>query len=125
MFDPLDPYANRLLAACSEAEWQHCMPHLELVELRAGQPLYEPGVPGSHVYFPTSAVISLLYLSKEGAPLEIAQVGYEGMVGVSMLLGGHSTTTSAEAVRAGQCFRMRLRSCRRCSIAAARRCTCC
>lgn len=107
MFDPLDPRGNRLLAAFSEAEWQRCNPQLERVELRAGQPLCESGVPGSHVYFPTSAVVSLLYLSKDGAPLEIAQVGCEGMVGVSMILGGRSTTSSAEVLRAGQCFRMR------------------
>ena len=107
MFDPLDPRGNRLLAAFSEAEWQRCLPQLERVELRAGQPLCDSGVPGSHVYFPTSAVVSLLYLSKEGAPLEIAQVGCEGMVGVSAFLGGRFTTTSAEVVRAGQCFRMR------------------
>lgn len=107
MSDSLDPRVNRLLAAFSDAEWQRCMPQLERVELCAGQPLCDSGVPCSHVYFPTGAVVSLLYLSKDGAPLEIAQVGYEGMVGVSMFLGGRSTTTSAQVVRSGQCFRMR------------------
>jgi CRP-like cAMP-binding protein len=107
MFDPCDPRGNSLLAALSEVEWQRCMLQVEPVELRAGQPLCNSGVPVSHVYFPTSAVVSLLYMAKDGAPLEIAQVGYEGMVGVSMFLGGRSTTTSAEVARAGQCFRMR------------------
>ena len=107
MFNPSDPRGNRLLAAFSDAEWKRCMPQLEPLELSAGQSLYEPGLPGSHVYFPTSAVISLQYLSKDGAPLEIAQVGYMGVVGVAVFLGGRSTTTSAEVVRAGQCFRMR------------------
>lgn len=106
MGDPFDARSNRLLAAFSEAEWQRCMPQLECVELRAGQTLYEPGVPGSHVYFPTGAVVSLLYLSKEGAPLEIAQVGFEGVVGISQFLGGRTTITSAEVASAGQCFRI-------------------
>ncbi len=61
MGDSLDARSNRLLAAFSEDEWQRCMPHLESVELHAGQHLYEPGKPGVYVFFPTSAVVSLLY----------------------------------------------------------------
>ncbi len=106
MIDAADACRNHLLASFSDVERQRLLPRLERVELRAGQSLHDAGASWRHVYFPTTAAVSLLYLSRDGAALEIAQVGREGMVGVSLLLGGRSTTTSAEVVRAGECLRL-------------------
>lgn len=107
MTDSLDERRNGLLAAFTEDEWARCRPLMELTELRAGQVLSRAGVPSVHLYFPTSAIISLLYVSRDGAPLEVAQVGCEGIVGVSAFLGGGSTTTSAEVRNAGRAWRIR------------------
>lgn len=107
MTDSFDARRNRLLAAFTEEEWGRCRPWMELTELRAGQVLSRAGVPSAHLYFPTSAIVSLLYVSREGAPLEVAQVGCEGIVGVSAFLGGSSTTSSAEVRSAGRAWRIR------------------
>jgi hypothetical protein len=86
-----DPKHNQLLAALPEAEWQRWLPQLEAVELPLGHVLYEPGDTLGHVYFPTTAIVSLLYVMENGASAEIAVVGYEGIVGVSIFMGGGST----------------------------------
>lgn len=107
MTDSFDARGNRLLAAFTEDEWARCRPLMELTELRAGQVLARAGVPSVHLYFPTSAIVSLLYVSSDGALLEVAQVGCDGIVGVPALLGGDSTTSSTEVRSTGRAWRIR------------------
>jgi len=101
-----DPPQNHLLAALPEAERQRWLPQLEWVELSLGQVLYEPGRTLSHVYFPTTAIVSLLYVMENGASAEIAVVGNEGIVGISLFMGGESTTSRAVVQSAGAGYRM-------------------
>lgn len=79
-----DPKSNRLLAALPEADWPRWQPLLEWVDMPLGEVLYESGRTLSHVYFPTSAIVSLLYVMENGASAEIAVVGNEGVVGISL-----------------------------------------
>ena len=106
MASTADPKSNRLLAALPEAERQRWLPELEFVELPLGQVLYEPGTTLSHMYFPTTAIVSLLYVMENGASAEIAVVGYEGLVGVSLFMGGDSTPSRAVVQSAGQGLRL-------------------
>ena len=101
-----DPKKNELLAALPDAEWQRWKPELEAVELPLGQVLYEPGSTLSHVYFPTTAIVSLLYVMENGSSAEIAVVGHEGIVGISLFMGGESTPSRAVVQSAGQGFRL-------------------
>jgi CRP-like cAMP-binding protein len=94
------------LAALPEAEWQRWLPQLEAVALPLGHVLYEPGDTLSHVYFPTTAIVSLLYVMENGASAEIAVVGYEGIVGVSIFMGGGSTPSRAVVQSAGRGSRL-------------------
>jgi CRP-like cAMP-binding protein len=105
-----DPRKNHLLAALPDAEWQRWLPQLEPVEMPLGQVLYESGSTLSYVYFPTTSIVSLLYLLENGASAEIAVVGNEGIVGVSLFMGGESTPSRAVVQSAGQGFRLRARS---------------
>jgi CRP-like cAMP-binding protein len=102
-----DPTENHLLAALPEAEWQRWLPHLEHVEMPLGQVLYESGGTLSHVYFPTTAIISLLYVMENGASAEIAVVGNEGIVGISLFMGGDSTSSRAVVQSAGLGLRLK------------------
>ena len=102
-----DPRTNQLLAALPASEWRRWQPHLEHVPLPLGQVLYEPGATLSHVYFPTTAIVSLLYVMENGASAEIAVVGNEGLVGVSLFMGGESTPSRAVVQSAGEGFRLR------------------
>jgi CRP-like cAMP-binding protein len=102
----LDPGANRLLAALPDAELQRWLPQLERVDLPLGHVLYESGVTLSHVYFPTTAIVSLLYVLENGASAEIAVVGKEGIVGISLFMGGESTPNRAVVQSAGSGFRL-------------------
>ena len=101
-----DPRRNRLLAALPDAEWQRWLPQLELVDMPLGQVLYEAGRTLSHVYFPTTAIVSLLYVMADGASAEIAVVGLEGVVGISLFMGGESTPSRAVVQSAGRGVRM-------------------
>ena len=105
-----DPRKNHLLAALPEAEWQRWLPQLESVDLPLGQVLYESGSTLKYVYFPISAIVSLLYLLENGASAEIAVVGNEGIVGVSLFMGGESTPSRAAVQSAGHGFRLRASS---------------
>jgi CRP-like cAMP-binding protein len=89
------------------SEWQRWRPHLEQVAMPLGQVLYESGATLSHVYFPTSSIVSLLYVMDDGASAEIAVVGNEGLVGVSLFMGGESTPSRAVVQSAGEGFRLR------------------
>ena len=98
---------NHLLAALPHAEAERWLPLLEPVDLQLGEVLYESGVTLSHVYFPTSAIISLLYVMENGASAEIAVVGNEGIVGISLFMGGESTSSRAVVQSAGKGFRLK------------------
>ncbi len=100
---------NQLLAALPAAELERWLPQLEPVEMPLGQALYESGETMIHVYFPTTAIVSLLYVMGDGATAELAVVGNEGMVGVSLFMGGQSTTGRAVVQGAGQGVRMSAR----------------
>ena len=101
-----DPSENRLIAALTERDRQRWLPQLEPVELRLGQALYESGDTLSHVFFPTTAIVSLLYVMENGASAEIAVVGNEGLVGISLFMGGESTTSRAVVQSAGEGYRL-------------------
>jgi CRP-like cAMP-binding protein len=102
-----DPRANRLLAVLPDAEWQRWLPQLEWVTLPLGLVLYESGRPLSHVYFPTTAIISMLYVMEDGASAEIAVVGREGVLGISLFMGGETTPSRAVVQSGGEGFRLR------------------
>ncbi len=97
---------NHLLAALPEAELQRWLPQLEAVELTLGEVLYEPGITLSHVYFPATAIVSLLYVMENGASAEIAVVGNEGLLGISLFMGGESTSSRAVVQSAGHGWRL-------------------
>jgi CRP-like cAMP-binding protein len=101
------PRENHLLTALPDAEWQRWLPHLERVAMPLGQVLYESGDTLSHVYFPTTAIVSLLYVMENGSSAEIAVVGNEGIVGISLFMGGDSTPSRAVVQSAGRGFRLR------------------
>ena len=96
-----NPRKNHLLAALAGEEWQRWQPLLEHVEMPLGHVLYESGKTLSHVYFPTTSIVSLLYVLESGASAEIAVVGNEGQVGVSLFMGGGSTPSRAVVQSAG------------------------
>jgi CRP-like cAMP-binding protein len=104
---PPDPKLNRLLAVLPGAELERWLPELEWVKLSLGQVLYEPGSTLHHVYFPTTAIVSLLYVMENGASAEIAVVGHEGIVGISLFMGGESTPSRAVVQSAGEGFRLK------------------
>ena len=101
-----DPRINRLLAALPKPDWQRWSRQLEPVELALGQVLYESGGTLSHAYFPTTSIVSLLYVMENGASAEIAVVGFEGIVGISLFMGGESTPSRAVVQSAGQAWRL-------------------
>ncbi|CAN5253238.1 Crp/Fnr family transcriptional regulator [soil metagenome] len=98
---------NRLLAALEAPEWARWSPWLEEVDLPLGTVLYEPGQTLQHIYFPTTAIVSLLYVMENGASAEIAVVGNDGLVGVSLYMGGESTSSRAVVQSAGAGARLR------------------
>lgn len=101
-----DPKQNHLLAALPARDLQRWLPHLEYVELSLGHVLYEAGDTLTHAYFPINSIISLLYVMHSGESAEIAVVGYEGMVGISLFMGGNSTSSRAVVQNAGHGFRI-------------------
>jgi len=103
----VDPRANQLLAALPQAEWNRWLPYLELVEMPCGQVLCESGGRLAHAYFPVTSIVSLSYVMENGASAEIAIVGHEGVVGISLFMGGGSTPSRAVVQTAGYGFRLR------------------
>jgi len=97
---------NHLLAALPDAEWRRWLPELESIDMPLGQVLYESGNTLSHVYFPTTSIVSLLYVMENGASAEIAVVGNEGIVGISLFMGGGSTPSRAVVQSAGRGLRL-------------------
>ena len=101
-----NPKSNHLMAALPETDWRRWLPQLELTEMPLGQVLYESGGTLEHVYFPTTAIVSLLYVMENGASAEIAVVGNEGLVGISLFMGGGTTPSRAVVQSAGLGFRL-------------------
>ena len=101
-----DPRRNQLLAALSDADRERWRSRLEPVDLRFGQVLCESGSAPAHVYFPTTAVVSLLYRTQDGASTEIAVVGNDGVVGISLFMGGNATPSEAVVQSAGLGYRL-------------------
>jgi CRP-like cAMP-binding protein len=102
-----DPNQNHLLDAMLEAEYARLAPHLELIPMLLGDVLYESGDKLRHVYFPTTSIISLHYVLEDGGSSEIAGVGNEGMVGISMFMGGNSTPSRAVVLTGGHGYRLK------------------
>ena len=90
-----DPRQNHLLAALPSDEYQRLLPHLEWVDLKLGDSLVESGKMMRHVYFPLDCIVSLLCVMEEGDSTEIAVVGSEGIVGISLFMGGETTPSRA------------------------------
>jgi CRP-like cAMP-binding protein len=101
------PEQNRLLAAFTPDERERIFPHLRLVAMPLGKSLYESGGVLRHVYFPTDSIVSLLYVMADGASAEIAVVGNEGMLGISLFMGGETTPSRAVVQSAGYGFRLK------------------
>jgi CRP-like cAMP-binding protein len=100
------PKQNRLLAALSAVELKRIRRHLEPVDMPLGDVVYESGRQLDHVYFPTNSIVSLLYVLESGASAEIAVVGNEGVVGVSIFMGGETTPSRAVVQSAGSAYRL-------------------
>lgn len=103
---PASPGQNHLLAALPTAEFERLAPHLDSVHLPLGKALSESGVQMEHVYFPTTAIVSLSYILESGMSSEVAAIGNEGFVGIPLLLGGDTTPTRAVILSAGHGYRM-------------------
>jgi CRP-like cAMP-binding protein len=106
MSSPHSPDQNHLLFALPSAEFELVAAHLELVVLRLGEILYDPGGCLQYAYFPTTAIVSLHYVTESGGSAEAAGVGNEGMVGVSLFMGGDTTSSSATVQTAGHAYRL-------------------
>ena len=104
MSDTHTPLQNHLLAALPAEVQQRLFPYLKLECLPLGKVLYEPGQTLSRVYFPIDSIVSLLYMTESGASAEIAMVGYEGVVGIAVFMGGASTTSRALIQSAGRAY---------------------
>ena len=102
-----NPTQNHLLAALPAAEFGRLSPHLELVSMPLGEVLYESGGRLQHVYFPTTSIVSLLYVFEDGASAEIAVVGNEGILGISLFMGGETTPSRAVVQSAGYGYRLK------------------
>ena len=100
------PQQNQLLAALPAQVFNHLSPYLELIEMPLGKVLYESGDTMRHVYFPTDCIVSLLYVMENGASAEISVVGHEGIIGISLFMGGGSTSSRALVQSAGQAYRL-------------------
>jgi CRP-like cAMP-binding protein len=103
---PHSPKQNRLLAALRFHAYEHVLANLELVPLPIGWAVYESGGKQGHVYFPTSSIVSLLNVMRNGASTEIAVVGNDGMVGVALFMGGDTTSSRAVVQSAGYAYRL-------------------
>jgi CRP-like cAMP-binding protein len=104
---PHSPKQNHLLAALPAEDYARLLPDLDLVPMPLGEALYESGGRLQHVYFPTTSIVSLLYVMEDGASAEIAVVGNEGILGVSLFMGGETTPSRAVVQSAGHGYRLK------------------
>jgi CRP-like cAMP-binding protein len=107
MASPGTPKENHLLAALSREDYARLLPHLELIAMPLGSVLYESGGHQGHLYFPITSIVSLLYIMENGASAEIAITGNEGLVGISLFMGGESTPSRAVVQSAGNGYRLK------------------
>jgi CRP-like cAMP-binding protein len=98
---------NYLFSSIPALEWERLLPHIEETDLPLGKVLYEPNFKMSHVYFPSTAIVSLLYELEDGSSAEIAIVGNEGIVGIAIFMGGESTSSRAVVQSAGAGYRIK------------------
>jgi len=108
-----DPRQNHLLAALHAEDYARLLFDLELTTMSLGESVYERGVPMDYVYFPTTCMISLLYVMENGDSAEIAVIGNDGLVGVSVFMGGDSMSSRAVVQNAGECYRLRAKAMKR------------
>ena len=101
------PHQNHLLDALPASDYERVASHLELIPMKLGDVLYESGASPRYVYFPTTSIISLLYVMEDGASAEIAIVGNEGVLGISLFMGGDTTPSRAVVQSAGLAFRLK------------------
>jgi CRP-like cAMP-binding protein len=101
------PTQNKILAVLPEAVKEQLLPHVELIPMPLGWAALEGGHKSSYVYFPTTSIVSLLYVTENGASAEIAMTGNDGVVGIAMFMGGDSTPTRAVVQSAGYGYRLR------------------
>src|ERR1700690_174288 len=104
---PHTPKQNHFLAALPAEDYARLLPHLELVAMPLGRVVYESGAHLDHLYFPTTSIVSLLYIMETGASAEIAIIGNEGMVGISLFMGGETTPSRAVVQSAGNGYRLK------------------
>ena len=105
-----EPLENRLLARLPPEEYERLLPHLEHVSFALGEVIYESGGRQSYIYFPTTVIISLLYLMENGSSAEIGVAGNEGLVGVALFMGGNSVPNRAIVQSAGDAFRLKTKA---------------
>ena len=113
MPSPHSPKQNHLIAALPPKDYARLLPDLELIPMPLGWAVYESGGHLSHLYFPTTSIVSLLYVMESGASAEIAITGNEGMVGISLFMGGESTPSRAVVQSGGNGYRLRAASLKR------------
>lgn len=106
----LEPVENRLLAMLSTEEYEPLLPHLEHVNFTLGEVVYESGGQQSYIYFPTTAIISLLYLMENGSSAEMGVAGNEGLVGIALFMGGETVPNRAVVQSAGEAFRLPMKA---------------
>lgn len=106
MSDAHSPRQNRLLAALPATDYQRLSSHLERVQMPFGAIIHEPGGPLRHLYFPTTAIASLLYVMEDGASTEITGVGNEGVIGIAVFMGGMTMPDRAMVLLEGHAYRM-------------------
>lgn len=104
---PPEPDGNRLLAMLPTDEYERLLPHLESVSLALGEVIYESGGRQSYIYFPTTAIISLLYLMENGSSAEMGVAGNDGLVGIALFMGGDTVPNRAVVQSAGDALRMK------------------
>ncbi len=107
MTSPHSPKQNHILAALPAEDYTRLLPDLELIPMPLGWPVYESGGHMSYVYFPTTSIVSLLYVMEDGASAEIAIAGNCGLIGISLFMGGESTPSRAVVQSAGNGYRLR------------------
>src|ERR1017187_8375606 len=106
MSSPHTPKQTHLLAALPEADYAHLLPDLELTPMPLGWALYESGGQMGYLYFPTTSIVSLLYVMADGASAEIAISGNDGLVGIALFMGGETTPSRAVVQSAGDGYRL-------------------
>jgi len=101
------PKQNHILAALPAEDYAHLLPDLELIPMPLGWAVHESGGQMGYVYFPTTSIVSLLYVMEDGASAEIAIVGNEGLVGIALFMGGETTPSRAVVQSAGHAYRLK------------------